>query len=83
MIVPTQRLTTGTSHAKSEIDVALDVINLLLAQNRPLGLSKDMVLPLPPGSLHATYVAKPKPTSKAQLEAAQLTLGLKLKVSFL
>ncbi|KAI9259659.1 subunit 17 of mediator complex-domain-containing protein [Phascolomyces articulosus] len=66
-------------HAKSEIDVALDVINILLAQNRPGVLAKDAVLPLPAGSLHATYVAKPKPTSKAQLESAQLTLGLKRK----
>ncbi|CAO3596210.1 unnamed protein product [Absidia cylindrospora] len=32
---------------------------------------------LPPGTLHATYVSKPKPTEKAQLEHAQLTLGLK------
>ncbi|KAI8150440.1 subunit 17 of mediator complex-domain-containing protein [Fennellomyces sp. T-0311] len=66
-------------HAKSEIDVALDVINILLSQNRPGVLAKDAVLPLPAGSLHATYVAKPKPTNKAQLESAQLTLGLKRK----
>ncbi|KAI9489086.1 subunit 17 of mediator complex-domain-containing protein [Zychaea mexicana] len=66
-------------HAKSEIDVALDVINILLSQNRPGTLSKDAVLPLPAGSLHATYVARPRPTNKAQLESAQLTLGLKRK----
>ncbi|KAI7848925.1 subunit 17 of mediator complex-domain-containing protein [Circinella umbellata] len=66
-------------HAKSEIDVALDVINILLSQNRPGVLAKDAVLPLPAGSLHATYVARPKPTNKAQLESVQLTLGLKRK----
>jgi hypothetical protein len=36
---------------------------------------------LPPGTLHATYVSKPKLTEKAQLEQAQLTLGLKRTVS--
>lgn len=36
---------------------------------------------LPPGALHATYVSKPKLTEKAQLEQAQLTLGLKRTVS--
>ena len=70
-----------TSHAKSEIDVALDVINILLSQNRPGVLAKDAVLPLPAGSLHATYVARPRPTNKAQLESVQLTLGLKRKVN--
>ncbi|KAI8371699.1 subunit 17 of mediator complex-domain-containing protein [Radiomyces spectabilis] len=64
-------------HAKSEIDVALDVINILAAGNRPTSAPKDLVLPSE--SLHATYVSKPKPTTKAQLEAAQLTLGLKRK----
>ncbi|KAL0076399.1 subunit 17 of mediator complex-domain-containing protein [Phycomyces blakesleeanus] len=64
-------------HAKSEIDVALDVINILATQSRPGAAVKDLVLP--PGSLTATYVSKPKTTLKAQLEAVQLTLGLKRK----
>ncbi|KAI9365228.1 subunit 17 of mediator complex-domain-containing protein [Pilaira anomala] len=63
------------SHAKSEIDVALDVINVLTAGNRHSTTTKDFVVP--PGSLAATYVTKPKPTPKAQLESTQLTLGLK------
>ncbi|KAG0164754.1 RNA polymerase II mediator complex subunit [Apophysomyces sp. BC1034] len=62
-------------HAKSEIDVALDVITILATQNKPGGAVKDLVLR--PGSLNTTYVSKPKPTAKAQLESAQLTLGLK------
>ncbi|KAI8972784.1 subunit 17 of mediator complex-domain-containing protein [Pilobolus umbonatus] len=64
-------------HAKSEIDVALDVINILSASNRSSITSKDLVLP--PGSLNATYVTKPKATTKAQLESVQLNLGLKRK----
>ncbi|KAI7864577.1 subunit 17 of mediator complex-domain-containing protein [Spinellus fusiger] len=64
-------------HAKSEIDVALDVINILAAQNRLNTTTKDLVLPT--GTLTATYVSKPKATPKAQLEATQLTLGLKRK----
>ncbi|KAI9315286.1 subunit 17 of mediator complex-domain-containing protein [Dichotomocladium elegans] len=68
-------VTNKLFHAKSEIDVALDVINILLAQTR----SKDVVLPLQPGTLHATYVTRPKPTLKAQAESVQLTLGLKRK----
>ncbi|KAI7896605.1 subunit 17 of mediator complex-domain-containing protein [Mucor mucedo] len=63
------------SHAKSEIDVALDVINVLTAGNRHSTAAKDFVVP--PGSLAATYVTKPKPTPKAQLESLQLNLGLK------
>lgn len=65
-------------HAKSEIDVALDVINVLTAGNRHSTTAKDFVVP--PGSLAATYVTKPKPTPKAQLESLQLTLGLKRQV---
>ncbi|RCH99308.1 RNA polymerase II mediator complex subunit [Rhizopus azygosporus] len=63
-------------HAKSEIDVALDVINILLASHHA-STAKDLVLPA--GSLSATYVTKPKPTLKAELEAVQLNLGLKRK----
>lgn len=63
-------------HAKSEIDVALDVINILAAGNRGSSAAvKDLVLPA--GSLTATYVTKPKQTTKAQLESVQLNLGLK------
>ncbi|KAI8367103.1 subunit 17 of mediator complex-domain-containing protein [Blakeslea trispora] len=62
-------------HAKSEIDVALDVINILAASNRASATTKDLVLPA--GSLTATYVTKPKQTMKAQLESTQLNLGLK------
>ncbi|KAI8644710.1 subunit 17 of mediator complex-domain-containing protein [Parasitella parasitica] len=65
-------------HAKSEIDVALDVINILAAGNRGSSAAvKDLVLPA--GSLTATYVTKPKPTTKSQLESVQLNLGLKRK----
>ncbi|PHZ17525.1 uncharacterized protein RHIMIDRAFT_232952 [Rhizopus microsporus ATCC 52813] len=67
-------------HAKSEIDVALDVINILLASHHA-STAKDLVLPA--GSLSATYVTKPKPTLKAELEAVQLNLGLKRKASML
>ncbi|KAG1474217.1 hypothetical protein G6F56_000486 [Rhizopus delemar] len=63
-------------HAKSEIDVALDVINILAASHHA-STAKDLVLPA--GSLSATYVTKPKPTMKADLEAVQLNLGLKRK----
>ncbi|GAA5808183.1 hypothetical protein MFLAVUS_001568 [Mucor flavus] len=63
------------SHAKSEIDVALDVINVLTAGNRHSTAAKDFVVPA--GSLAATYVTKPKATPKAQLESTQLALGLK------
>ncbi|KAI8088072.1 subunit 17 of mediator complex-domain-containing protein [Gilbertella persicaria] len=63
-------------HAKSEIDVALDVINILAAGNRSsAATTKDLVLPV--GSLAATYVTRPKQTTKAQLESTQLNLGLK------
>lgn len=65
------------SHAKSEIDVALDVINILAAGNRSSTSVKDLVLPN--GSLTATYVTKPKQTTKSQLESVQLNLGLKRK----
>ncbi|KAI8088975.1 subunit 17 of mediator complex-domain-containing protein [Halteromyces radiatus] len=41
------------------------------------GIGGNNNLVLPPGTLHATYVSKPKPTEKARLEQAQLTLGLK------
>lgn len=65
-------------HAKSEIDVALDVINILAAGNRGSSAAvKDLVLPA--GSLIATYVTKPKQTTKSQLESLQLNLGLKRK----
>ncbi|CAO3639955.1 unnamed protein product [Mucor hiemalis] len=64
-------------HAKSEIDVALDVINILAAGNRSSSSVKDLVLPN--GSLTATYVTKPKQTTKSQLESVQLNLGLKRK----
>ncbi|KAI8984010.1 subunit 17 of mediator complex-domain-containing protein [Mycotypha africana] len=65
-------------HGKSEVDVALDVVNILTASNRSSsGSVKDLVLPA--GSLTATYVTKPKPTTKAQLESVQLNLGLKRK----
>ncbi|CEP13960.1 hypothetical protein [Parasitella parasitica] len=65
-------------HAKSEIDVALDVINILAAGNRGSSAAvKDLVLPA--GSLTATYVTKPKQTTKSQLESVQLNLGLKRK----
>jgi hypothetical protein len=59
--------------------VALDVINILAAGNRSSATVKDLVLPA--GSLTATYVTKPKPTTKAQLESVQLNLGLKRKVT--
>ncbi|KAF7728673.1 hypothetical protein EC973_005710 [Apophysomyces ossiformis] len=62
-------------YAKSEIDVALDVVTILATQNKLGSGSKDLVIR--PGSLNTTYVSKPKPTAKAQLESAQLTLGLK------
>ncbi|ORX58704.1 hypothetical protein DM01DRAFT_1381378 [Hesseltinella vesiculosa] len=94
--------------AKCEIDVALDVINILAADNRTStssntgsGLINSIItgagqvhgmngdtssagpnnnnLVLPPGTLHATYVAKPRPTEKAHFEQTQLTLGLKRK----
>ncbi|KAI8060026.1 subunit 17 of mediator complex-domain-containing protein [Gongronella butleri] len=97
-------------YAKCEIDVALDVINILVADNRSTGsggasssgggLINSIIagvgqvngmnvdssnagsnnnLVLPPGTLHATYVAKPRTTDKAVLEQAQLTLGAKRK----
>lgn len=59
--------------------MALDVINILAAGNRSSATVKDLVLPA--GSLTATYVTKPKPTTKAQLESVQLNLGLKRKVT--
>ncbi|KAI9482864.1 MAG: subunit 17 of mediator complex-domain-containing protein [Benjaminiella poitrasii] len=64
-------------HAKSEIDVALDVINILAASNHHNTSTKDLVLPQ--SSLSATYVTKPKPTTKRLLENTQLNLGLKRK----
>ncbi|KAI7903858.1 subunit 17 of mediator complex-domain-containing protein [Cokeromyces recurvatus] len=64
-------------HAKSEIDVALDVINILASTNHHNTTTKDLVLPQ--GSLSATYVTKPKQTTKRQLENTQLNLGLKRK----
>lgn len=58
--------------------MALDIINILAAGNRSsVASTKDLVLPN--GSLNATYVTKPKPTQKAQLEHVQLNLGLKRK----
>ncbi|OAD02892.1 hypothetical protein MUCCIDRAFT_162495 [Mucor lusitanicus CBS 277.49] len=66
-------------HAKSEIDVALDVINILAAGNRGSSSAAVKDLVLPAGSLTATYVTKPKQTTKAQLESVQLNLGLKRK----
>jgi hypothetical protein len=57
----------------------LDIINILAAGNRSTSSSNaakaNLVLPV--GSLTATYVTKPKPTQKAQLELVQLNLGLK------
>lgn len=67
------------SHAKSEIDVALDVINMLLSQ-RKTSSAKDLVLP--PNTLQATYVSRPKPTAKHEAEASKLALGSKRKVSY-
>ncbi|KAI8344236.1 subunit 17 of mediator complex-domain-containing protein [Chlamydoabsidia padenii] len=49
------------------------MINNGLSENT--GGNNNLILP--PGALHATYVSKPKLTEKAQLEQAQLTLGLK------
>ncbi|KAL9558840.1 hypothetical protein MBANPS3_000702 [Mucor bainieri] len=66
-------------HAKSEIDVALDVINILAAGNRGSSAAAVKDLVLPAGSLTATYVTRPKQTTKAQLESVQLNLGLKRK----
>ena len=67
------------SHAKSEIDVALDVINMLLSQ-RKTSSAKDLVLP--PNTLQATYVSRPKQTAKHEAEASKLALGSKRKVSY-
>lgn len=64
------------NHAKSEIDVALDVINMLLSQ-RKTSAAKDLVLP--PNTLQATYVSRPKQTAKHEAEASKLALGSKRK----
>jgi len=64
------------NHAKSEIDVALDVINMLLSQSKA-SAPKDLVLP--PNALQATYVSRPKPTLKHEVDAAKLALGSKRK----
>lgn len=53
------------------------MINILAAGNRSSSSVKDLVLPN--GSLTATYVTKPKQTTKSQLESVQLNLGLKRK----
>jgi hypothetical protein len=58
--------------------VALDVINMLLSQSKA-SAPKDLVLP--PNTLQATYVSRPKPTAKLEVDAAKLALGSKRKVS--
>lgn len=55
----------------------MDVINILAAGNRANTTASKENLVIPNGSLTATYVTKPKPTQKAQLESVQLNLGLK------
>ncbi|KAH8547458.1 subunit 17 of mediator complex-domain-containing protein [Umbelopsis sp. PMI_123] len=64
------------NHAKSEIDVALDVINMLLSQSKSSAV-KDLVLP--PNTLQATYVSRPKHTAKHEVDASKLALGSKRK----
>lgn len=62
------------------------VLNNLAAKNTGgivesnAGVGGNTNLVLPPGTLHATYVSKPKQTEKAQLDQTQLTLGLKRTV---
>ncbi|KAG2182051.1 hypothetical protein INT43_006977 [Umbelopsis isabellina] len=65
------------NHAKSEIDVALDVINIMLLSQSKATVTKDLVLP--PNALQATYVARPKSAIKHEVDATKLALGSKRK----
>jgi hypothetical protein len=66
------------NHAKSEIDVALDVINIMLLSQSKAAVTKDLVLP--PNALQATYVSRPKSALKHEVDASKLALGSKRKV---
>ncbi|CAM0141072.1 unnamed protein product [Umbelopsis sp. WA50703] len=65
------------NHAKSEIDVALDVINIMLLSQSKAAVTKDLVLP--PNALQATYVSRPKSALKHEVDASKLALGSKRK----
>ncbi|ORZ22626.1 subunit 17 of mediator complex-domain-containing protein [Absidia repens] len=64
---------TGTSSIATGLKSTIS--GGLTDTNNGIGGNHNLVLP--PGTLHATYVSKPNPIEKAQLEQAQLTLGLK------
>ncbi|KAK9718407.1 hypothetical protein K7432_005530 [Basidiobolus ranarum] len=66
-------------HAQSEIAVALDVVHVLLSASRPAASLTPNPLPLQPNTLSYTYINKPRPTIKTQLENAKLHMGAKQK----
>ncbi|ORX96335.1 hypothetical protein K493DRAFT_314575 [Basidiobolus meristosporus CBS 931.73] len=66
-------------HAQSEIAVALDVVHVLLSATRPAASLTPNPLPLQPNTLSYTYINKPRPTVRTQLENAKLHMGAKQK----
>ncbi|KAL1916432.1 uncharacterized protein VTP21DRAFT_5623 [Calcarisporiella thermophila] len=66
------------NQACNEISIALDVVNILLAQSKPYGSSHTMG-PLAPNTVNSTYIQKPKPSVRAQLEGLRLGMGGKRK----
>ncbi|OZJ05774.1 hypothetical protein BZG36_01306 [Bifiguratus adelaidae] len=64
------------NNAKSEIDVTLDVVNLLISQAKASATPTDRIV-LAPGILKTSYIPHPRATLKKQTNDLILNFGLK------